>query len=199
MRLFVLLSIALQAGSAFGFEFYRGTLPAELREGRGYRNIYNIDAEINYARDGDRFLIVITAGEYSEDFGWDFSFEFYGRTEHSGSWVKLYHLPYGDREVDGGNGRCWPSIDFRDNCVLWFDWNIGRRSQAKGKLATKFSNNALKITFGITGFWFIIGQQKLDLTGTLDRIKRLPAEHCNKLPSPSDDLSYWASACLYGD
>lgn len=199
MHLFVLLSVVLLAGSAFGFEFYRGTLPAELREGRGFHDIYDEDAVVSYARDGDRFLIVVTVGEYSEDFGWPFYFEFYGRTEGNGSRVKLYHLPYGDREVDGGDGRCWPSIDFRDNCVLWFDWNIGRRSQAKGKLATKFSDDALKITFGITGFWFPSGPQKLDLTGTLPRIKELPAGHCKELPSPSDDLSYWASQCVYGD
>ena len=199
MRLFVLLSVALLAGSAFGFEFYRGTLPAELREGRGYRNIYNTDAEIKYARDGDRFLIVVTAGKYSEDFGWDFGFEFYGRTEGNGNQVKLYHLPYGEREVDSGDGKCWSSSDFRDNCILWFDWNIGHRSQAKGKLATKFSKDALKITFGITGFWFPFGQQKLDLTGTLPRIKELPAEHCKELPSPSDNLSYWANQCASGD
>ena len=198
MKLFcllVLLSAVLLTGSAFGFEFYRGTLPAELREGRGFLYSSDVDAVVSYARDGDRFIIVVTVGEYSEDFGWDFDFVFYGRTEGNSNQVKLYHLPYGDRVRDGGNGKCWPSADFSDNCTLWFKWNIGRRSQAKGKLATKFSEDALKITFGITGFWFFNGQQKLDFTGTLPRIKELP-EHCKELPSPGQGLLSWANQCV---
>ena len=200
MRLFILLPMVLLAGSAFGFEFYRGTLPAELREGRNYQTSYHGDAVVSYARDGDRFLIVITFGEDGEDdedFVRPFYFSFYGRTEGNGNRVKLYQLPYGDRVVDGGGGKCLPSVNFRDNCTLWFEWNIGRRSQAKGKLATKFSSDdALEITFGITGFFFPDGQQKLDFTGTLPRIKELSSEHCKKLPSPGDDLFDWADQCV---
>ena len=200
MRLFVCLWAVLLSGSAFGLEFYQGTLPAELREGRGYNSISAEDAVVSYARDGDRFLIVITVGDDDENFGYPFYFQFYGQIVGNGNQVKLYHLPYGDQVVDGGDGECLSSNDLRDNCVLWFAWNIGRRSQAKGKLATKFSDGGLQITFGITGFWFPYGgQQKLDFEGILPRIKELPAEHCQELPSPGSDLWDWANQCVDGD
>lgn len=200
MRLFILLLVGLLSGAAFGLEFYRGTLPDELREGRGFLRTSEEDAVVSYARDGDHFLIVITVGDDDEDFGYPFYFQFYGRTVGNGNQVKLYHLPYGDRVVDGGDGECLPSNDFHDNCVLWFDWNIGQRSQAKGKLATKFSDDGLKITFGITGFWFPYGgQQKLDFEGTLPRIKEFPIGRCQELPSPGANLWDWANQCVNGD
>ena len=169
MRLFVLLSMVLLTNSAFGFEFYRGTVGVEIQDSH---DSYYEDAQVSYARDGDRFLITIAVKGYDyNDYGdSDFYFDFYGRIESSGDRVKLYYLPFGNREDDGGGGKCMPHTTSRDDCILWFSWD-GSSSEAKGKLETKFSDDELKITFGITGFWFMSGKLKADFTGTLDRIK----------------------------
>lgn len=189
MRLFVLLSIVLLTNSAFGFEFYRGTVDVEIQDSH---DSYYKDAQVSYARDGDHFLFTVAVKNY-------FYFDLYGRVESNGDRVKFYHLPYGDWENDGGgDGKCLPHTTSRDDCFLWFDWNLGR-NQAGGKLVTKFSDDALKITFGITGFWFPDGELKADFTSTLDRIKTLPAEHCKELPSPIDNPYDWTDQCVNAD
>lgn len=191
MRVFMVLLAMALAYPAFGLDFYQGVVPSKLREGRGYSSRSNQEkAQVSYAREGDRFVLIVSVGEYDSDFGYDFYFEFHGEIEKDGDLVKLYELPYGDKKYDGGNGQCHPASD---NCTLWFKWNIGRRSSAKGRIVTEFTDDAMQLTFGITGFWFLHGKQKLDLTGTLQR-SASASENC-ELPVPGADLSSWAEYC----
>ena len=191
MRILVVLLAMLLTGSAFGLDFYQGTVSSKLREGRGYSSRSSQEkAQVSYAREGDRFVLIVSVGEYDSDFGYDFYFEFYGEIERDGDLVKLYDLPYGDKRYDGGEGKCQPASN---DCTLKFKWNIGRRSSARGRIVTEFSDDAMQLTFGTTGFWFPIGQQKLDLTGTLQR-SASASETC-ELPPPGADLSSWVEYC----
>jgi len=194
MRMVVVLLATMLAGSAFGLDFYQGVVPSELREGRGYSSrSYREKAQVSYAREGDRFVLIVSVGEYdpdANDYGLDFYFEFHGEIERDGERVKLYELPYGDVRYDGGNGKCQPASD---DCTLKFKWSIGRRSSARGRIVTEFSDDAVQLTFGITGFWFPVGQQKLDFSGTLQR-SASASEAC-KLPKPGADLRAWVEDC----
>ena len=194
MRMVVVLLAMVLTGSAFGLDFYQGAVPSELREGRGYSSrSYQEKAQVSYAREGERFVLVVYVGEYdsnANDYGYDFYFEFHGEIERDGERVKLYELPYGDARYDGGNGKCQLASD---DCTLKFKWNIGRRSSAGGRIVTEFSDDAVQLTFGITGHWFPIGVQKLDFTGTLQR-SASASEAC-ELPKPGADLRAWVKYC----
>lgn len=190
MYTFVVLLTMVSVSPAFGLDFYQGTVPSELRKERGYSSK---EAQVSYAREGNRFVLVVSVGEYDPDsptFGYDFYFEFHGEIERDGERVKLYELPYGEVRYDGGDGKCRPASN---DCTLWFKWNIGRRSSARGRIVTEFSDNAVQLTFGITGYWFPIGQEKLDLTGTLQRSSSA-SEVC-KLPKPGTNIRVWVEQC----
>ena len=194
MRFFLiigLITVSLLAGSAYALDFYQGTVSSEFRKYRGYPSSQQ-EAQVSYAREDNRFVLVVSIGELDPDFGYDFYFEFYGEIEKNGDRVKLYEvLSYGEKD-DGGDGKCQPASN---DCTLWFKWNIGRRSSAKGKLVTEFTDDAVQLTFGITGYFFPIGQQKLDFTATLQH-SASASETC-KLPPPAvnADLNAWVKYC----
>ena len=187
--------LLLSASYAFGLDFYQGTVSSKLRsDGHSYQK----DAQVSYAREGNRFVIVVLIGERSSgfsEFGDDFYFEFYGEIEENGDQVKLYELPYEGERYDGGAGQCL--LDSND-CELKFkwgidEWGIGDRSSARGKIVTKFSDNTMELTFGITGYWFPDGRKKVDFTKKLQR-SASASEGCN-MPSPDVDLYAWIKHC----
>ena len=193
MRMSVVLLAMMLSGSAFALDFYQDTVSSKLRTGRGYSSrSFQKQAQVSYAREGNRFVLIVSVGEPDSDFDDDLYFEFHGEIEkdgNDGERVKLYELSYGDRD-DGGSGKCQPASD---DCTLRFKWNIGGRSSAKGELVTEFSDDTVQLTFGITGYWFPDGRKKLDFSSTLQR-SASASETC-KLPSPGADLSAWLEGC----
>lgn len=161
---------------ADAFSFYQNTVSVKIVEGRSYlANNYQKEARVTYAQQDNRFIL-------SVDDIWIFN----GKITKDEDGVTLYDL---DDESDSGHGKC-----DADGCKLWFKWNIGGRSSAKGRIVTKLiDNNTLELKFGMTGYWFPDGPMKVDFT---DKLKKLPlaSSKCN-LPSPHADLHAWIDYC----
>lgn len=171
---FPVAGTSTQSTDTFGF--YQDTVSVKLVRGRGNSaSAKQVELRVTYAQEGDRFILSI------ED-----TWLFYGEITQDGDRVKLYDL---DDGVESGDGKCR-----LDGCKLWFKWNIGRRSSARGRIVTKFiDDNTLELTFGMTGYWFWSGPEKIDFTSKLKR-SASASEECN-LPETSADLSAWIDYC----
>ena len=158
------------------FGFYQDTVLVKFVRGRGNSaHAYQEELEVTYAHEGNRFILSVEE-----------IWLFYGEITQDGDRVKLYDL---DDGIESGNGKCR-----LDGCKLWFKWNIGRRSSAGGRIVTKFiDDSTMELTLGMTGYWFPLGQEKIDFTSKLQR-SASASEEC-KLPSPNADLSAWIDYC----